>query len=1605
MLSTPIEEAEPISALENQPVLAATEALGVPTEAASGSTFIDATAALDLLDAAIRATSAGSQGDLNADQLTGLEQSGPAESGRLLTENLSPLLEPAIESDTFLVRQAGSSEPVSIQEDRAFSLDLRSLFPEASRIESVQFAEGSEPAHISWIDYEQRLPDATLADRLVIEGIFIDQSGNRVELGDIASLMPGSELLVDVVVTDTRNNGSGLIGLDIDLHWNPDALGLGQVEIAPTLPLFRESGRHDSASGSLNGLVGAALPNSGNGEALGDTWHDIFSTITFETKAGITSGIGLEIRPNKLPARGNLPVNLNQIVSVDSNSTKIPVLFGLAEQEQVGLHNLELRARDVDGQVWHQTLNLTVANVNDAPVAIPQMPLTILEDRDFEISLTDIFSDEDSVVGDRLNYKLTGIEPDWLELDGTAGILRGRPSNKEVGAWEVDVTAWDQLGAKAQQRLKITVENVNDAPEWNGVSLPEIWVRQNQPFEIQLPAKAIVDVDSGDQLIYSLDTTEAEELTRQLSIDPATGLISGLLKEAQDTPIRLSVIATDRAGAKAQVPISVRVVDHSFNRSPYQIGEGVKDQTIREGELYAIDVNGLFQDDDIMIGDSISMRIESPEWLQFNPVSGKLSGLADNSAVGRHQIKLQAVDQWGASTRSSFWLDVENTNEAPQRLTGSFDERQLLAETTLWLNIANLFSDEDQIHGDILTYGLEVHKDDAPINSNNLRFDAATGNLIFSPSKSDLGLHKFVMSATDQAGASSSYLLNLNVVTDDGRAEDQRQQHESDEIEIAPTLRLSESGELVKADSLSDLPSGTKLTMRVDINDWRPASTQPGVIGLDLDLRWTGLRLLATENSFFEASISDAFPLFRQVDRSRLEDNRLGISGASLPGLGIGSALGDSRDEVFFSLDFELVNPAKPIRLDLKLNDESFGGLGIGMADGSSADQRLRIRSLSSNTLIDLLMRQGAEQAEALRRLVEREAQRQRLTASSSILQSLSPSGMGASTDSLNRAPVVIRTIGNTALNDNRKLAIELSDLFDFPDRSSGRGSSLSYSLNVFGKTPAQTEQLSRLIRIDTSSKQPRLTFSTPGLMEIISGRVEVIASNSGLSTSQSFELEVIPTAEMIGIQADTQKRYNTNGKPVSLGTLLQAEPLQIEDKADEAELVIRSTEPISLRLSASFRRLSGLSKTEAEDLEKMWRANGRRENKASETEFSIPVSDLLLLIDKDDGSFDLRWIEIMPEANDTGSLGVAVSTRSRVRGDDGTRFGIQQSPWLQTRLIIPKLEAEDNSNPAESTQRVAKTDGKSAASKPKTSDLPFERSSGAGGAAQALRQRTIDPTRLTTDQNIMETLRDKDDGNSQAKGFKPTWTISHEQESLSEWWLQQNAGRQEDSGGIKKLLGNILDTVRHPASLAGFILTMMTMPGGGERGLRSILLKSKVGRAIHLQRRNQNLKAQWQLQLPQPDGQKLLLNLQLHQGQLVLSHSDQKQDDHNHADHLVAMKDTDDQSSLWNVLNSSTNPGAIMAEISRTLDRVLRCNDQEVDWHHWLNRITAHSRGSDASRFKTDISHLRQSVMLSQAVDLGIGDALMLRELLHCHVRLGGTLPWLQRDAVPQAY
>ena len=1654
LLSAPADLPIPLSTLLGEPVFANPDPLSgldladpIAAQVSLASTdLFDAATAHDSSDFVVAST----------DQLTGLALSDSPDPLRLLDANPSPLLATAFASDGFLVYGESALQSFSIAEDQPFSLDLQALFPGANGIQGVTVVPLAAGDSSDWFQFGQRIPDATLAERLVIEGLFYDSQGNRLSSDAVAALAPGSLVQMDVVVTDTRAEGQGLLGLDLDLLWNPQALSLVDRQLVQTLPLFRNSGSIDAAAGSLTGLVAASLPSGGSGEVLGDTKRERFATLDYRVGEGATAGLNLALQPTKLPTRANQPLAAGQIVAVGTNTPTLPVLYGLADQPQVGVHRYQIQAFDSVGRHWQQLLSLTISNVNDAPVAVPLGPITAVEDQSFAFNVSTAFSDQDIAVGDVLTYRLLGQSPSWLGLNATTGLLQGAPGNAEVGSWQLAVEARDLSGATARQTLDLLVENVNDAPIWNAEPLPEIWLREGNPFEIRLSAGTITDVDQGDRLTYSLDLAQAPGLASLLVIDPVTGVINGLAPADQSEPFAFGLVATDQSGASTRVPLQLRVVDRDFNRAPYRVGLDLFDRTIQEGQSVALDLPSLFRDDDFLIGDRLNYQVDLPDWLQFDSTTGQVSGLAGNDAVGDHRISFRAVDTWGATAVASFWLSVDNVNQAPERLVPASEERNLLVNSPFSLNLNTVFRDLDAIHGDQLSFSLKARSSSALGIPNALRFDPRTGDFSFTPGASDRGQLSLLFTATDRSGASSSYQLDLGIVSPDGLVEvnrslqdlvlregtpslldlstafqqlrssatlaytvealrlgkdglltsvqdpswmslfDRRQEDSNaDRITITPTLRRLDTGELIRPENLAALPVGSTLGMDIKVNDLRQASSMPGVIGLDLDLNWSGLQLMNPASANLQQAITSLFPLYRQVDSSELADNHLRFSAASLPNLGLGEALGDSPEESFLRLDFRLIDPTQPVRLDLRLNGEDKGGLGIGLADGTSPGNNLKLKPFSSSALIDMLLRPGAEQVGNLVLRITAKATDPEAGLDSSQQDSVSQMFRVRVENTRNNAPTVANQIGATKLKDNRVQVIELRDLFRDSDDYAGDTPPLSYSLRVRGASLEQEQRLNQLVRIDTSSGQARLVITAPGLRDVLDGQVQIMASDGSLQASQSFALELTPSAQEVGIASSTSEPTITDGQPVSLGTIFGTAPLVFNDTADVTDLTIRSSQPIVVHLSSAFKALAGLNDAQATSLEAQWRLLPPSSSATGASQgVVVPISELASLLGPNQTSFDLAWIEVVPVATASGTLPIEISTSTRVLGDDGSRFGIQESARLQSTLIVPRQVIDSPSAPntgfnpspigngagAPSARGMGALSGGGYSSGPLDRIGPAELAGpastgvaagpGAGGASEAGPASPPRAKSLLPSNRDGDGLEDDDSRRGQRRPLRPA--------------------NPDDPNDLKGLLDNLIEAFNNPGSLAGLFLAMITMPGGGERGLRSLLLDSKLGQSIQVQRRNPELESEWNLRLRRPDGNSIPLILQLRRGQLTLL-----EDPNDNPP--VGVGGLDGGGPLRNVLEMIPSPGELLADISRKLDRVLTSSDEEVDWIGWLTSVANQCRGPGAPGIRASLAELQQAVTLALSVDQSMADALMVTHLLHCHGQLGGELPWLK--------
>ena len=130
------------------------------------------------------------------------------------------------------------------------------------------------------------------------------------------------------------------------------------------------------------------------------------------------------------------------------------VLSGTPDNEDVGLHTIEVTATDPEGNATVGDFDLTVENVNDAPVLNGSIAdTTAALNNSFTLALpTGLFTDVDA--GDTISYSAEGL-PSGLEIDPVTGEISGTPDT--VGSFAVTVTATDLALAEVSTSFVLQV--------------------------------------------------------------------------------------------------------------------------------------------------------------------------------------------------------------------------------------------------------------------------------------------------------------------------------------------------------------------------------------------------------------------------------------------------------------------------------------------------------------------------------------------------------------------------------------------------------------------------------------------------------------------------------------------------------------------------------------------------------------------------------------------------------------------------------------------------------------------------------------------------------------------------------------------------------------------------------------------------------------------------------------------------------------------------------------------------------------------------------------------------------------------------------------------
>ncbi len=428
---------------------------------------------------------------------------------------------------------------------------------------------------------------------------------------------------------------------------------------------------------------------------------------------------------------------------------------GTPANSDVGTIYVIATGTDSGSQSVSDTFSITITNTNDAPsVANAISNQTFAEDSTLNFQLaSNVFSDEDE--GDSLSYAatlLSGVAlPSWLDFNATTRTFSGTPTNSDVGAIDVMITATDSSLESVSDTFTITITNTNDAPTLvNDISNQTI--AEDSALNFQLASNVFADVDQGDILTYSATKVSGANLPSWLSFNAATQTFSGTPTNSDVGTIDVIATATDSGTQSVSDTFSITITN--TNDAPEITSTPVT--SINEDELYSY----YFFYRDVDLGDQVTVSIESkPDWLSFDPSIRRLYGTPENNEVGVHSVAVKVTDVYGATGEQSFSIKVDNQNDAPT-LSNAILDQTIAEDNALNFQLAsNIFDDVDA--GDVLTYSASLANGAALPSW--LTFNATSRSFNGTPTNSNIGIIDVQATATDSGSESVSDTFSITV--------------------------------------------------------------------------------------------------------------------------------------------------------------------------------------------------------------------------------------------------------------------------------------------------------------------------------------------------------------------------------------------------------------------------------------------------------------------------------------------------------------------------------------------------------------------------------------------------------------------------------------------------------------------------------------------------------------------------------------------------------------------------------------------------------------------------------------------------------------------------
>ncbi|MDZ4821471.1 MAG: putative Ig domain-containing protein [Planctomycetota bacterium] len=459
---------------------------------------------------------------------------------------------------------------------------------------------------------------------------------------------------------------------------------------------------------------------------------------------------GSQLTINATATDANLPNDTlvysleNKPVGMTINATTGVVTWTPTEAQGPGSFSVTLRVTDAFGLFDEETFNVTVGEVNIAPVMVPIADQTV--NAGGTLAFNVIASDAD-LPANTLTYSLGAGAPDGATINPSTGAFSWTPSAQQSGGqYSITVLVSDGTNESSQTFDVL----VNTPPELAEIADQEV----NEGAQLTVSAQG-TDDNLNDTLAYSLFGA----VPSGAAINQVTGVFTWKPTEAQGPgSYTFNVRVTDSGGLTAERSFTVNVLE--VENAPVIAPIGtliVTQESTLNYQILASDVD--------LPAEALTYELldGAPAGAVLNSSTGQLTWATTAAdAPGTYSLTVRVTDSTGLSTERTFEVEVQELNLAPV-----FDP---IADQTVdelsTLTIPVQATDNDLTPGSIV-YSL------GPNQPSGVAIDPVTGLLTWTPTEGHgPATYMLTVVATDSDSLVSSISFNVTV----------------NEVDSAPTL-------------------------------------------------------------------------------------------------------------------------------------------------------------------------------------------------------------------------------------------------------------------------------------------------------------------------------------------------------------------------------------------------------------------------------------------------------------------------------------------------------------------------------------------------------------------------------------------------------------------------------------------------------------------------------------------------------------------------------------------------------------------------------------------------------------------------------------------------